>query len=158
MGSGIFYGDKQGWRGCVFQEAMDHPQPLLLPDANQRTSYSLQLSQLLLSSPLSFSSQLFSSSILSFSSQFFPQFITSASLIIQSVHTAQGALVGLGKTFLKQLQSLLCTHKLGDSRNIYFRPFFTQGTGLKNKTLPIERRGHFNALMLKMSTNHFDIF
>ena len=53
-----------------------------------------------------------------------PQFITSASLIIQSVHTAQGALVGLGKTFLKQLQSLLCTHKLGDSRNIYFRPFF----------------------------------
>ena len=63
----------------------------------------------------------------------FPQFITSASLIIQSVHTAQGALVGLGKTFLKQLQSLLCTHKLGDSRNIYFRPFFTQGTGLKNK-------------------------
>ena len=70
MGSGIFYGDKQGWRGWVFQEAMDHPQPLLLPDANQRTSYSLQLSQLLLSSPLSFSSQLFSSSILSFSSQF----------------------------------------------------------------------------------------
>ena len=88
----------------------------------------------------------------------FPQFITSASLIIQSVHTAQGALAGLGKTFLKQLQSLLCTHKLGDSRNIYFRPFFTQGTGLKNKTLRIERRGHFNALMLKMSTNHFDIF
>ena len=80
MGSGIFYGDKQGWRGWVFQEAMDHPQPLLLPDANQRTSYSLQLSQLLssslFSSPLSFSSQLFSSSlfspssILSFSSQF----------------------------------------------------------------------------------------
>ena len=32
----------------------------------------------------------------------FPQFITSASLIIPSVHTAQGALAGLGKTFLKQ--------------------------------------------------------
>ena len=52
---GIFFGSKQGWSrifyeykqgGRVPQEAMDHPQPVLLPGANQRTSYSLQLSSL----------------------------------------------------------------------------------------------------------------
>ena len=37
---------------------------------------------------------------------------------------AHGPLVGLDKTFSKQVQSLLCTHKLGDTRKIDFRPFF----------------------------------